>query len=223
MRSLLHMPLDPQSRMIRVVLAEKNLRVRLVVTPPLEDQESLSAHNPALTVPVLIDEAPSGDEIAASPAWAIAEYLEDAYRLPLLYPATSGGRAESRRLVAWFCEKFEADVIAPAIREKIDGRRSSPKDENASTTAEALCWHLDYLSWLLENRDWLAGASFTIGDIAGAAYLSTIDYLGLAPWRDFPHVKEWYQRLKSRPSFRTLLDDRAEGAPPPAHYALLDF
>ncbi|MEL7486637.1 MAG: glutathione S-transferase family protein [Pseudomonadota bacterium] len=223
MRSLLHMPLDPPSRMVRVLLAEKALRVRLVATPPGEDRETLAAQNPAMTLPVLIDEAPTGEEISASPAWAIAEYLEDVYDTPSLSPATSAGRAEARRLVSWFCDKFENEVINPSLRPKINGERVSVDDAGAAKTAERLCWHLDYLSWLLENRDWLAGASMTIADIAGAAYLSTADYFGLIPWRDFTHVKEWYARLKSRPSFRTLLDDRVDGAPPAAHYANLDF
>ncbi|MBC8051316.1 MAG: glutathione S-transferase family protein, partial [Chitinophagales bacterium] len=47
--------------------------------------------------------------------------------------------------------------------------------------------------------------------------------LGEAPWEDFPQAKEWYARIKSRPSFRSLLADRVPGLPPQPVYANLDF
>jgi glutathione S-transferase len=36
-------------------------------------------------------------------------------------------------------------------------------------------------------------------------------------------AKDWYARVKSRPSFRPLLQDRISGLIPPGHYADLDF
>jgi len=62
----------------------------------------------------------------------------------------------------------------------------------------------------------------TFADLAAAAHFSAQDYFGLVPWADFPDVKDWYQRVKSRPSMRPLLADRIETAPA-AHYANLDF
>jgi glutathione S-transferase len=43
------------------------------------------------------------------------------------------------------------------------------------------------------------------------------------PWDAHEPAKEWYARIKSRPSFRTILADHIPGVPPPAHYADLDF
>ncbi len=226
MRSLLHEPLDPASRMARLFLAEKKLNARLVVIAPGETSEELAAHNPAQTLPVLIDEAPNGDDVTVAPVWVICEYLEEAYGAPHIYPATSAGRAEARRIVSWFCDRFETDVVARTLRPRLTGsasRRRVAGMSEARDSAEALCWHLDYLSWLLEQRRWLAGEMLTAADLAGAAGLSSIDYLGIVPWRDFPQVKDWYQRVKSRPAFQPLLADRIEGLAPPAHYADLDF
>lgn len=220
------MPLDPASRLTRLILAEKGLPARHVETPPWRDDHDLAALNPARSVPVLIDEPPTGGEIAVAPANVIAEYLEEAYPTAALLPATSAGRAEARRLLTWFETKFEQDVNAKISRRNIDdrlqGKRRIDPDQHR-TGCEALAWHLDYLSWLLENRAWLAGERMTIADFAAAAHLSVNDYIGVISWKDFPQAKEWYARLKCRPSFRPLLADRVEGLPPPSHYDDLDF
>ncbi|NWG71972.1 MAG: glutathione S-transferase family protein [Parvularculaceae bacterium] len=226
MRTLLHTPLDPSSRAVRLVLAEKNLTARLVNVAPCSTSEELLHRNPAGAPPVLIDEPPTGGEVAISPAPAISEYLEDAYGASSLMPSTSAGRAETRRLVYWFETKFESEVNAKLLRRKIDDRiegRYRIDLELWRQGVDRLCWHLDYMSFLLEGRAWLAGERMTLADLHAAAHLSGIDYLGSVPWTDFAAVKEWYQRLKCRPSFRPLLADRVEGVPPPAHYDDLDF
>lgn len=218
------MPLDPGCRFIRLMLAEKGLVARLVETRA--GDEALTQANPAMTAPVLIDEPPTGGEIAVAPSLAIAEYLEEVYREPALFPATSAARAEARRLTHWFDAKFESEVNALIVRRRIDGKlqaRRWGEPEPLRAAAEALSWHLDYLSYLLERRAFLAGDRLTIADLAAAAHLSVQDYFGLVPWADFPDAKAWYQRMKSRPSMRPLLADRFENTAPAAHYADLDF
>ena len=54
-------------------------------------------------------------------------------------------------------------------------------------------------------------------------HLSCLDYIGDVPWDNHEPAKEWYARIKSRPSFRPLLADHVPGATPPPHYADLDF
>ncbi len=86
-----------------------------------------------------------------------------------------------------------------------------------------LRYHLSYLSYLADQRKWLAGDDFSIADLVAAAHFSVLDYLGEVAWEDYPVAKGWYARLKSRPSFRSLLADRIPGTPPPLHYTDLDF
>jgi glutathione S-transferase len=43
------------------------------------------------------------------------------------------------------------------------------------------------------------------------------------PWHRHPEAKDWYARIKSRPSFRVLLGDVMPGVTPPKAYADLDF
>ncbi|MGD9799959.1 MAG: glutathione S-transferase family protein [Parvularculaceae bacterium] len=226
MRSLLHMPFDPGSRFIRLMLAEKGLAARLVETPPWAAGSELAPHNPALTIPVLIDEPPTGGEIPISPSFAIAEYLEEVYRDPALMPSTSAGRAEARRIGHWFESKFEKEVNRLIVRRRIDGRQQGRKwgePEPVRDAADALAWHLDYISFLLERRLFLAGDRLSIADLAAAAHFSVNDYFGLIPWSDFPEARAWYQKMKSRPSMQPLLKEKLEGTPPAPHYADLDF
>jgi glutathione S-transferase len=87
---------------------------------------------------------------------------------------------------------------------------------------EALRSVLARLGTQAEKNGYLAGRECSLGDLAVAAHVSALDYFGEVPWADFPAMAEWYMRMKSRPSFRTLLADRVPGQPPVAHYADLD-
>jgi glutathione S-transferase len=60
-------------------------------------------------------------------------------------------------------------------------------------------------------------------DLAAAAQLSVADYLGDVPWNENEAAKNWYARIKSRPSFRPLLADALPGVPASSTYADLDF
>jgi len=68
-----------------------------------------------------------------------------------------------------------------------------------------------------------ATAEEIAADVAAAGALSVLDYLGEIEWREFEAARDWYSRMKSRPSFRSLLNDRVRGLSPASHYADLDF
>ena len=84
-------------------------------------------------------------------------------------------------------------------------------------------YHVAYIGWLVRTRDWLAGDRLSYADLSAAAHLSAIDYLGDVPWNEDETAKAWYARIKSRPSFRTLLGETLAGLAPAPSYANLDF
>lgn len=226
MRRLLHMPLDPASRMVRIALAEKGLPAEFEETRPWEAGERITGLNPAGTIPVLVDEARGGGECACAPASVAIEYIEERYPSPALFPTGAEARAETRRLVAWFTQKFEREVIDQIVRERIDKRlmrRGQPDYDLLRAGLESLDWHMDYFAWLLDQRNWFAADVYTAADAAAAGYISCVDYVDGVPWDRFPAVKDWYARIKSRPALRPILRDRVEGMPPPRHYADPDF
>jgi glutathione S-transferase len=135
-------------------------------------------------------------------------------------------RAEVRRLVHWFDEKFNAEVTENLVGEKMTKRylgKGGPSSKAVRAGHANIHSHLDYIGYLTERRTWLAGDDFSLADIAAAAHLSSIDYLGDVPWAEHEEAKDWYARIKSRPSFRSILEDNIPGAPPQKHYANLDF
>lgn len=223
MRTLHHLWVCPFSRKVRIVLAEKKLAFELVVEKPWDPRNEFLALNPGGDVPVLVE--PNGVPLADSRA--ITEYLDECYPDPPLMGPDPLARAEVRRLVAWFDVKFNRDVTVNLVGEKLVKRQmgtpGGPDSRLIRIGYTAVRDHLEYLGWLIERRKWLAGDYFSMADITAAAHLSAVDYIGDVPWDDFPAAKDWYARIKSRPSVRPLLTDYLPGIPPPKHYADLDF
>jgi glutathione S-transferase len=222
MRLLYHLWLSPLSRKIRLVLQEKNLDFSMQVEKVWERRPEFLALNPAGEVPVLIE--PDGTVLAE--AGAIAEYLDETYREKLLLPLSPSDRAEVRRLTGWFDGKMNRETTEPLIGEKFMKRLlgfGQPDSAVIRAAKSNLKYHLDYIAYLAERRRWLGGDHFSLADVTAAAHLSALDYLDDVAWDDHEPAKEWYARVKSRPSFRPILADHLPGSPPPKHYADLDF
>lgn len=222
MRILYHLPLSPFSRKVRLALTEKRIPFDLRVERVWERREEFLAVNPAATVPVLQE----ANGLSVVDSNAICEYLDEAYPDGPLLGRTLAERAEVRRLVAWFDGKFNAEVTRNLLYEKQMKRllgRGNPDAAALRAGYANIRPHLEYIGWLAETRAWLAGSSMSLADLTAAAHLSSLDYIGDIDWTTSEAAKDWYARVKSRPSFRPILADRISGLAPPAHYADLDF
>jgi len=227
---LFHHPFCPHSRFVRLMLGEYGVSARLVEERVWERREAFLLLNPAGTTPVLVEEG----HPAVPGADVIAEYLDETRGGELdgrrLLPTEPGTRVEVRRLTGWFNAKFFEEVTNLLVVEKIYKRHMSvnhgggPPDTQAIRAARSnIRYHLVYIGWLMRGRTWLAGERLSHADLAAAAHLSVADYLGDVPWNEDEGAKIWYARVKSRPSFRTILADTLPGIPPSATYANLDF
>ena len=159
-------------------------------------------------------------------ATVIIEWLEEAIPFNNLIGKEITTRAEVRRIVAWFNNKFHHEVESTIVFEKIMKvfiGKGMPDANILRVGRKNLLVHLQYVDWLSKNRDWLAGDNYSAADISAAASLSILDYLGEIKWRDYSFAKEWYARVKSRPSFRSVLLDKIPGLLPPKYYRDLDF
>ena len=105
-----------------------------------------------------------------------------------------------------------------------DNNQPPPPDPGAIRAARSnIRYHLRYIGHLTTHRHGLVGRDITLADLAAAAALSVVDYMGEVPWDEDAMAKTWYARIKSRPSFRPLLADKIRGLPAASHYADLDF
>ena len=222
MRVLYHFWLSPFCRKARMTLSEKGLDFELAVERFWERRHEFLARNPAGQVPVLVED--DGPVLADSQA--IVEYLEEIAPEPPLIGSTPQARAECRRITASFDQKFYTEVTDYLLTEKLLKRfmgMGEPQTELIRIGTRNMAYHLDYISYLSERRNYLAGERFTLADIAAAAQLSCLDYLGSVAWEQHGAAKDWYARVKSRPCMRAILGDHVAGLPPPKHYANLDF
>jgi glutathione S-transferase len=222
MRTLYHLWLNPFCRKVRLCLHEKRVEFKMRAESVWERRDDFLVLNPAGEVPVLVED----DGTAISGSDAICEYLDEIHKEPPLLGHTPLERAEARRLIYWFDRKFNEEVTVNLVGEKMV-KRFLGLGEPDSTKVRAgftnIHTHLEYIAYLVDRRKWLAGGHLTLADLSAAAHLSAVDYVGDVPWKDHEVAKDWYARVKSRPSFRTLLDDNIRGAPPPKHYKDLDF
>ena len=221
MHVLHHYQLSAASRFILLVLAERNVIYLPKLEIPWERNEDFLLLNPAGDVPVLISDSHG----VISGAMVIAEYLEESETPSLLWGDVAS-RAEIRRLMHWFEIKFANEVGTPLLSERVIKRFSGegqPSSGVIRATLSNLKIHMQYIYWLAEQGSLLAGKQLSLADLAAAAHLSVLDYLGDINWETHPEAKAWYAKMKSRPSFRELLSDQVVGLKPPAHYSNTDF
>ena len=214
MRKLTHLLLSPPSRFARLIIGEKRLSCDWV-TP-----EDLFGH-----LPVFVDL----DGTRCEGLWAIVDHLEGTYIDQPLTPEGPNARAESLRLLDWAMGPLMESVTRRIVFEKGSQRYTgapvtrAPDMDIVRKGRELLKPILTKLGEAAEMNGYLASREVSLGDLAVAAHLSALDYFGEVPWTDFAAANEWYVRMKSRPSFRSILADRVPGQPPVSHYAELDF
>jgi glutathione S-transferase len=230
MATLFHHPFCPHSRFVRLALGEHGLETRLVEERSWERRPEFLAINPAGETPVLVDEGAP----AIPGAFGVVEYLDEVYGAAMgdrrLMPDATNDRIEVRRLLSWFNNKFFKEASGPLVTERIYKRYMSsdvgggpPSPEVIRAARANVRYHLSYVGWLARTRNWLAGDRMTYVDLAAAAHLSAIDYLGDVPWTEDDAAKAWYVRVKSRPTFRPLLSEWLAGVPASPTYMDLDF
>ncbi|MBB4639940.1 glutathione S-transferase [Rhizorhapis suberifaciens] len=205
------------------MLGEKGIGYDLVRESPWAQRDEFLDMNPAGSTPVMAD---TERGITLIDSQAICEYFEETVEKFPLISGGAAGRAEIRRLTAWFDQNFYGDVVAPLLHERMRKRLVERVSPDARVLREAMKranTHMDYMDYLLDHRNWMGGATMSLADVTAAAQLSVADYLGGIDWVGHEQTKRWYAGFKSRPSFRPLLSERMEVIVPPAHYEKPDF
>lgn len=150
--------------------------------------------NPNGLVPTVID-----DGFVLWESNSISRYLAAKHGDGTLYPADLQVRAMGERWMDW-----QLSVVVPAINPVFWGLIRTPADKRdhaaISTARDKLANVMKILDNYLGRTDFVAGSSFSVGDIPVG--IMTYRWFTLDIQReDMPNLRRWYERLTQRPPF----------------------
>lgn len=227
---LYHYPLCPFSRKIRFILDDMGVSYKMKEVKFWKRDSNFLKLNPAGEVPVLANEE---KDFIITDSYLIAEYLNviqskktDLLMTPYI-PNDEFDALEVKRLEMWFDKKFYNEAAKYILEEKVYNTFLNKNVEINTKRLKAgqknLEGHLRYMEFLLDKRKWLAGEEFSLADIAAAAQISSLDYLGEISWSKYKILKDWYLTIKSKVAFQGILKDKIEGFAPSKYYCEFDF
>ena len=198
--------LSPFVRKVRTVLAEKQLEYELIPQNPFEKSDELLKRSPLGRIPALDDE--QGRSLADSSV--IAEYLEERFPTPALFPREPYDRARVR----WFDEYADGGMAASLTAKVFFQRVISAKlikggcDEAiVQSGLKELPNFLGYLEGELAGRDYLVADTFTLADISVACQLVNLRHASVEiDAARFPTLAAWFARVVARPSLKGLIE-----------------
>jgi glutathione S-transferase len=186
----------PNGIKIPIALEELGVSYQLVrIDLARGDQKrpAFLADNPNGRIPVLIDdEGPGGGRLSVFESGAILLYLAEKYGR--LLPVDPRGRL--RALEYLF---FQVSGVGPMFGQAGWFKRSAP--EPVTFAIERYQNEARRLAGVLEVRlaqsKWLAGAEYSIADIANFGWLRVAGYAGVS-LDDFPAVSAWVEVITAR-------------------------
>ena len=198
--------LSPFVRKVRCVLTEKQVAYELVATNPFDKSGDFLRRSPLGRIPALDDE--EGRSLADSTV--IAEYLEERFPTPALFPRDPYDRARVR----WF-DEYADGGMAPSLTAKVFFQRVISAKLNKRGCDDAvvqsglkeLPTFLGYLEHELAGHQYLVAETFTLADVSVACQLVNLRHAGVTvDPQQFPAVANWFARTVARPSLKALIE-----------------
>ena len=205
--TLYHSTSSPNSRRVRMFLAEKGLKVPLEPVDLAKGEQHSDAYraiNPRRVVPTLV----LGDGTAIGEVLAIWRYLEEAYPTPPLLGSTPKGKA----LVTMWERRAELEGFAAVMEgvrnasERLQGRAiAGPYDyDQVPALVERSRLRVKNFYADLDARlaalPFIAGDHFSAADITG---LVTVDFatkaMSLPVSDEHKALRRWVEKVSSRP------------------------
>ena len=200
--------LSPFVRKVRVLLIEKGVDYTLNQINPFRQPPEFSAISPLKRIPVLRD-TDVAEPNTLPDSSVIADYLENKFPEPALYPKSHFARARA----LWF-EEYADGGLFPVIGTGLFFERVVKKFQRgvtdtalcARTVQESLPPFFDYLENEIRGKSFFVDDRFTIADIAVASVMANYRHSGealnAARW---PHFAGYVEKILSRPSFLAVL------------------
>lgn len=199
--------LSPFVRKVCLVAEEKGLDYELILATPHRDDPQLKGISPFGKIPALRD----GD-FSLADSTAIVTYIEARHPAVPMLPADP----QSRGQAMWF-DEFADTILAGAGLKILFNRLVAPKllkipfDEAVALQGEAeLPPILAYLESVAPAAGWLAGADFSLADIAVASVFRSLSSVGHGPdVASHPATAAWYARVCARPAWQRIAEREA--------------
>ena len=159
----------------------------------VNESEYLSL-NPNGTVPTLIH-----DDFVLWESNSIVRYLSCEFGAGTLWPVENRERANAERWMDWHQKNLGELLFLPffeLVRKPVEQRDGLVIENAVKETAPKF----SILEDQLKKHPYIAGATFTIADIAVGPGVNR--WLSLPIDRvSFPRVEDWYTRMRERPAF----------------------
>jgi glutathione S-transferase len=204
---LYHSPASPNSRRVRIFLAEKSLKVPLVAIDLGKGEQhspTYRAINPRRVVPTLVLD--DGTAIGEVPA--IMRYLDEAFpETPLL-----GVTPKEKGLIAMWERRAELEgfaAVMEGVRNKVAGLKSraiaGPHDyEQIPALVERSVLRVKNffadLNMQLEQASFVAGDRYSAADITALVTVDFAKALEVAMQADQVALRRWHETVSSRSS-----------------------
>jgi len=197
----------PNSRRVRIFLAEKNINIEIKKIDLLKGenrQNNYLSINPSGTVPFLQIDEKSG----ISESMAICKYFEEKYPDPTLM----GKNAVEKAHIEMWQRIVEFSGIFPAgetFRNKAEGFKdraiAGPNSikqipeliERGKILLELFFKRID---GQLSQNEYIAGKEFSIADISAYIAVDFASWSKVSPDSKLTFINNWFKNMQSRPS-----------------------
>ena len=197
------LPASPNSRRVRIFMAEKKLEIPVEVVDMLKGENQTPdylAKNSLGKMPVL--ELDDGSYLAES--GAICRYLEELHPEPNLF----GRNATERAMVEMWNRRVELEILLPMMSVFVHTHpmwkgRVPQAPEWGAICRENLTKRMVWLNRELEGRDYLTGDRYTVADIvAQCGFVMGKVALDLPVPDELENLSAWFARVAARPTAR---------------------
>ncbi|HEY7558024.1 MAG TPA: glutathione S-transferase family protein [Candidatus Binatia bacterium] len=191
---------SPNCQRVKVVLEEKKIPYETVNVDLRAGEQKTPDYlkiNPYGKVPAIAD----GDTVLYE-SCVINEYLDEKYPAPRLMPSDPAARAKARILIDFGLTQMDSAYTKLRMELTKDEKDRNP--ETISAAKEDIKKRLQRLEQELGDKQYLMG-DFSLVDADLIPRFTRLEGFGVLPDASLPRLGKYLQRMKDRPSVKTIL------------------
>ena len=191
---------SPNCQRVKVVLEEKKIPYETVNVDLRAGEQKTPDYlkiNPYGKVPAIAD----GDTVLYE-SCIINEYLDEKYPATRLMPTDPGTRAKARILVDFGLTQM--DSAYTKLRMEMTKDEKERNQETLNAAKEDIKKRLQRLEQELGDKEYLMG-NFSLVDADLIPRFTRLEGFGVLPDPSLPRLGKYLQRMKDRPSVKTIL------------------